>query len=351
MTIARKDLRFPKSLLEPIRHAIEARDLGLTLDDMLAHLGVTQARYDDPAFSIDADAFVELHRWVRRHAGGRIHLKDWLRGYSATTMGLAGLAALSSLSARKSLEVAIRYTPIFLPAMKIDLVEGPQTSRLVLELTADLGDLSRPLLEVTAGIINIISHETMGEAIPRTVHFRHDCGVDREGNSRIEEYREAYGCEVLFNSTFDGFTSDSRYLDSRTRSPNEATSQLARALLDSEMQARMASQTFASFVRNELSQLARAGKFPTLEEFADRVHHSPRNLARKLAREETSYRNLANDVWFTLARELLSTTALSIDQIAHRTGYASGNAFSRAFKLLAGDTPLNWKREQAAAKK
>jgi AraC-like DNA-binding protein len=350
MSLPRKELRFPKTLLEPMRHAIEARDLGVTLQDMLEHLGIDRARFDDPGFSIDGDAFIALHRWLKARTQGRIRLKDWLSGYSATSIGLTGLAALSSLSGRDALNVCIRYMPLVAPALKVTLFEGPQTSRLVLEVVADLEEMNRVLLELTAGIINIISHETMGAGIPRTIHFRHDCGVDSQGNSRLDEYREAYCCEVVFNSSFDGFVAESKYLDTRTRSPNEATSRLTRSILDSEIEARMASQSFASFVRNELLQMAKAGKFPSVEEFADRIHLTPRTLSRRLEKEQTTYKSLANEAWFTLARDLLTGTQLTVDQVAHRTGFTNGNSFSRAFKSLAGIPPLQWKREQAARK-
>lgn len=350
MSAARKALRFPKTLLEPIRHVLESRDLGVGMEDFLAHLGIDRARFDDPAFSLDADAFVALHQWLRERVGGRLSFKDWLSAYSATSIGFAGLAALSSLSARDALEVGIRYAPLLVPGLQIRLVEGPRTSRLAVTLENDFGELNRSLLEFTVGTINIISRDTMAQEIPRTVHFRHACPVDRSGRSRLEEYREAYGCEVEFNSTFDGFSSDSRYLGLKTRSPNEATARLARSLLDREMQEHLATQTFATFVRGELLQLARNGKFPTLEDFADRVHHSPRNLARKLSREDTSFKQLANEAWYALARELLATTTLTVDQIALRTGFTSGNALGRAFKALAGETPLQWRRRQTAGK-
>lgn len=347
MSKSRKELRFPKMVLEPIRHMIEFRDLGVTVEAMLEQLGVSRAQYDDPYFSIDGDVFLALNRWLKQHTEGRIHLKDWLSGYSATSVGLAGLATLSSLSGRDAIDVAIRYMPIIAPVIKVQLIEGPLTSRLVLEVIADLDEMNRVMLEITAGIINIISHETMGEGIPRTIHFRHDCAVDRQGNSRLEEYREAFGCEVVFNSDFDGFVSDSKFLEQKTRSPNEATARLTRSLLDSEIEARMASQTFASFVRNELLQLARAGKFPSVEDFADRVNLTPRTLARRLAKEDATYKDIANEAWYTLARELLTSTQLSVDQIARRTGFTNGNSFGRAFKLLTGETPLQWRRGHA----
>lgn len=346
MNVAKKNVRFPKTLLEPLRHTVESHDLGVSFDEVLEHLGIERTHFDDPSFSIDGDAFIKLNRWLKQRTQGRIHLKDWLSGYSATSIGLAGLAALSSLSGRDAINVAIRYIPLFAPAIKVELIEGPKNSQLVMQLVADLEEMSRVMLEVTAGVINIISHETMGDGIPRTIHFRHDCGVDKHGNSRLKEYREAYGCDVVFNSYFDGFISESKFLDAKTRSPNEATTRLTRSILDSEIEARMASQSFGSFVRNELQQMAQNGKFPSVEDFADQIHITPRTLARRLASESTSYKNLANEAWLSLAQELLTTTQLSIDQIAHRTGFINGNSFSRAFKSLTGDTPLHWRQRQ-----
>lgn len=347
MLVARKDIRFPKSLLEPIRHVLESRDFGVTQDDLLAQLGVSRVQYDDPSFSVNADDFIRLNRWVRERTQGRIRLKEWLSSYSATSIGLAGLATLSSLSGRDAIAVGIRYMPLLAPVLRAELIEGPQTCRIVITLTTDLEEMGRVMLELSVGVMNIISHETMGEAIPRTIHFRHDCGTDNEGRSRLAEYREAYGCEVVFNSDFDGFTSDSKFLDYRTRSPNEATSRLARSILDGEIEARMASQSLASFVRNELARLARDGKFPSIEDFADSIHQSPRNFARKLAREDTSFKDLSNDVWFSLAQELLTGTSLTIDQVAHRTGFTCGSSFGRAFKSRSGETPVNWRRTRA----
>ncbi|MCB1658398.1 MAG: AraC family transcriptional regulator ligand-binding domain-containing protein, partial [Pseudomonadales bacterium] len=343
MNVDKKNVRFPKTLLEPLRHTIESRDLGVNFDEMLQHLGIERAEFDNPSFSIDGEAFVRLHRWLKQRTQGRIHLKDWLSGYSATSIGLAGLAALSSLSARDALSVAIRYMPLFAPAIKVELLEGAQISQLVMELVTDLEEMNRILLEITAGVINIISHETMGDGIPRTIHFKHDCGVDKQGKSRLNEYREAYGCDVVFNSYFNGFMSESKFLDAKTRSPNEATTRLTRSILDSEIEAQLAA-SFSASVKQQLQDMAKIGKFPSVEDFADHLHLTPRTLARRLANENTSYKNLANEVWLSLARELLTTTQLSIDQIAHRTGFINGNSFSRAFKSLTGDTPLHWRR-------
>ncbi|HEX5276137.1 MAG TPA: AraC family transcriptional regulator ligand-binding domain-containing protein [Fluviicoccus sp.] len=347
MNPSRKELRFPKTTLEPIRHVLDNSDWGIGFDEVLQHLGISRQHYDEATFSLDGDTLLALHVWVKERTLKQIRLKDWLGYYSATSAGFAGLAALSAFTARDALAVAIRYMPLYAPAIRASLIEGPVTSRLELELIADMGRMNRFLLELTAGIVNIISRETMPEGIPRTIHFRHDAGVDANGRPRLEEYREAFECEVEFNSSFNGLVSQSRYLDMKTRRPNEATHLLANSILDSEMQARMASQSFASFVGGELMLLANEGKFPSLEDFADLIHVSPRTLNRKLAREETSFKELANEAWFRLARELLANRKIPIANVAERSGFTSRHAFSRAFKTMSGETPQQWRDMQA----
>lgn len=351
MNSSRKDLRFPKTVIEPIRHVLENSDLGIGFDDVLHHLRITRAQYDEATYTVDGDTFLSLHHWMKARTLKQIKLKQWLEYYSATSIGFAGLAALSAFTGRDALTVAIRYMPLFVPAIKAELVEGPVTSRLELEMVADMEKMNRFLLELTVGIVNTISRETMPEGIPRTVHFRHDAGLDATGKSRLEEYREAFDCEVVFNSSFNGFISQSRYLDMKTRRPNEVTHLMANSILDTEVQARMASQSFASFVGSELMQMANEGRFPSLEEFADMIHVSPRTLNRKLANEQTSFKQLTNEAWFRLARELLANKKLPIAQVASRSGFTCRNAFSRAFKTMAGETPLQWREANGDGKK
>jgi AraC-like DNA-binding protein len=44
-----------------------------------------------------------------------------------------------------------------------------------------------------------------------------------------------------------------------------------------------------------------------------------------------------------IAKDLLRTTDLSVHAIAHRVGYGSDEAFSRAFKRAAGSSPTRWR--------
>ena len=51
----------------------------------------------------------------------------------------------------------------------------------------------------------------------------------------------------------------------------------------------------------------------------------------------------------TLARDYLRTGELTLAQIASRTGYASPNAFSAAFRRRHGQPPGQWRQRELAA--
>ncbi|WP_405490332.1 helix-turn-helix transcriptional regulator [Nocardia sp. NBC_00511] len=70
---------------------------------------------------------------------------------------------------------------------------------------------------------------------------------------------------------------------------------------------------------------------PQFATLARELGLSQRTLRRRLLDEQTSYRALVDEVRDTLAMELLATTQLSIEQIAHRLGYSETSAFHHAF--------------------
>ncbi|MBV8665723.1 MAG: helix-turn-helix transcriptional regulator [Burkholderiaceae bacterium] len=78
---------------------------------------------------------------------------------------------------------------------------------------------------------------------------------------------------------------------------------------------------------------------PTLDQLAAAVNTTPRTLTRRLAREGTSFRNLALQVRNRRARELLAEGRLSISQIAYALGYTDLANFSRSFKRVCGVAP------------
>ena len=78
---------------------------------------------------------------------------------------------------------------------------------------------------------------------------------------------------------------------------------------------------------------------PTLEQLAGFVNITPRTLARYLAVENASFRDLSLQVRTERARQLLADGTMSVTQIAYRLGYADVASFVRSFRKQTGRTP------------
>ncbi|MEE4250720.1 MAG: helix-turn-helix domain-containing protein [Alcanivoracaceae bacterium] len=339
----RKELRFPRTVLEPIRHVLDRQAAGICFSDVLRKLGVTPDQFDDSAFTIDGQQLYELFMWLRDGTQGQISLKGWISHFSATSAGLAGMAALSASNVRESLLVAVRYLPLLVPVMRANLFEEPPKVRFSLEMTTDMGEMNRFLLEIVTAAVHIISNDVMSQEVPRVIHFTHGYGDSSRAEARRRELEEVFASPVVFNSHFNGMEGRSDDMSVMTHSPNDATFSAVKRILEDELSSGNATQSLATVVHHELVKLANTGKYPSLEEFADRMNMSPRTLVRKLAKEETSFKSIANEVWLRLAKELLIKTRFPIKKIALQTGFNTTNSFSRAFKSLVGETPLEWR--------
>ncbi len=73
-----------------------------------------------------------------------------------------------------------------------------------------------------------------------------------------------------------------------------------------------------------------------------------RTLRRQLVAKGTSFRNLANEARYEIARQLLTDTGMAITEIAGVLEYADASAFTRAFRRWTNVSPAAW-RAQARA--
>ena len=83
--------------------------------------------------------------------------------------------------------------------------------------------------------------------------------------------------------------------------------------------------------------------FPTLEQLADALHMSRTSLGRKLAAENTSYRQLKEFIRRDLTMDKLSRTSMSIADIAQLVGFSESASLNRAFKNWTGMTPQQFR--------
>jgi AraC-like DNA-binding protein len=95
------------------------------------------------------------------------------------------------------------------------------------------------------------------------------------------------------------------------------------------------------------------GQIPTVDDAAEGLYMTVRTLQRKLAEEQTSFREIASEVKKELALHLMKNRPGTITEVAEVLGYNDLPAFRRAFKGWTKSTPKEMKRligrQQAAS--
>jgi AraC-like DNA-binding protein len=80
---------------------------------------------------------------------------------------------------------------------------------------------------------------------------------------------------------------------------------------------------------------------------AEALHMTPRNMHRRLSKEETSFRQLLNDVRQDLALQYIQDRSKTLTEISFLLGFSEVSSFSRAFKNWTGKPPSEARRDVA----
>jgi AraC-like DNA-binding protein len=152
-----------------------------------------------------------------------------------------------------------------------------------------------------------------------------------------QHYEAVFKCPVRFGNERNALVIDAELLKASLPQSNKAIYEVCYSQCE-DLVARLAGEnTYAEMV--EYLMVDAVNKFLSLEQVAEKLQLSPRSVSRKLKAEGTSFSELLTRVRSTLAKELLLTRKLTIEQIAERLGYSEPAAFCHAFKRWTGKPP------------
>ena len=90
------------------------------------------------------------------------------------------------------------------------------------------------------------------------------------------------------------------------------------------------------------------GEHTDIHEVAKELGMSSRTLQRRMAEEDSSFRQLLSDARRESARIYLLHPSLGLSKTAALLGYEDSNSFLRAFRAWEGVTPTEWRALQKA---
>ena len=86
------------------------------------------------------------------------------------------------------------------------------------------------------------------------------------------------------------------------------------------------------------------GHLPELTDVAASLDLHPQTLRRRLAAEGSTFKQIKSDIRRDTALHFLSKRTLSVEEVAHRSGFSEASAFIRAFKTWTGLTPYAYRK-------
>ncbi|MNJ29971.1 Urease operon transcriptional activator [compost metagenome] len=117
-------------------------------------------------------------------------------------------------------------------------------------------------------------------------------------------------------------------------------------LCEAELEQRTRIRSLGERIAHLLGPLLNGGREPDLEEVARHLQLPTWTLRRKLTEEGTQFRAILNDTRRDLAMTYIRDTELAFGEIAYLLGFASAEAFQRAFKRWNNITPGEFRRSQ-----
>ncbi|GMG88486.1 AraC family transcriptional regulator [Biformimicrobium ophioploci] len=181
---------------------------------------------------------------------------------------------------------------------------------------------------------------TGGRFRPRQVRFAYPA----PSLAIQQQYQSLLDAPVQFGCDYSGIRLDEEALQIPCVAADRMVLERLRPEADALLQ-RLKDKSLQLRVSHLLQQNPELGR----EQIAERLHMSPRHLARKLTEEKVNFREIQDEVRSYYAKLWLAQNEKSLAEIAAMLGYCDESAFGKAFRRWTGQTPRSYRlqhREQ-----
>lgn len=320
------------------------RQLGEDPGPVLARHGLSIDKLD-PSTRISR---LQEHRFYNDMAE---HLHDPLVGLKLGGFyGLAGYGPLTMLlltcgTALEAIQTGVRYQKLTYLYGTLRLVLGAERSALVLTPMAMPDKAFRFRVDgEVSGTYKMV--RDMQATMGLDIHAE-QIDMPYARPPEASQYEAYFGCPVQFGQPEARFWLNNAHLQLRLPSADPAAHAMYRQLCEQQLQLQE-QQTQATLTAQVLNHLSLfQAHSPQAAEVAKALGQSERTFRRNLSDEGSSFRDLVAQDRFNKAKHWLHSTALPIEEIAQKLGYAEAAAFIHAFQRWSGMTPSAFRKNSA----
>jgi AraC-like DNA-binding protein len=300
--------------------------------------GLTPAQLGDPDERLPWEAFVRIVAAAERLTGDP--LIALRAGLSRPPRGLL----VYQLRAQPTLKVALaqfaQNARLATDPIHLEVREGTRVAWLCFALDDPETETVRGPLEYIAGILIRLLEEAVHSFAPRELRFSH------APHAPVAEYQRLLDAPLRFRQSDCAIGIAPDLLSAPLASSNP----LVARMLDEQIERRLSVQRAGAFrasVERTMENLLREGEAVAREPVARRLGVSVRTLQRRLGADAVTFHDVRDAVLQHVATTLLARPALSLGEVAQRTGFADEDAFAKAWKRWTGQTPREFRRQTA----
>ena len=329
---------YPAAKIAIVVEALAAE--GVPVADALRGTSLSLSDLRSPRTQVSVNQVIEsYHNAVRLSQAPHFAFETGLKTH-VSSYGMYGFAILSSMNFRETMHFAVKYHQLATPVVRLQFHEEAGRADWTIDPLphpAIDARLYRFIVEIQFGILVSLHRDIMGSTFYPSALEMTFAAPESE-----EQYRRAVACPVSFRQPRDRFLIDAAWLNGAPQFGNEIAYASVLALCD-DLHDRLQNRIgVAGKVRSFL--LATLGRNTRLDHVAAHLGVAVRTLRRKLRDEDTSFRDLLDQLRAEVATKYLRDTEMTVDDIAHALGFSETANFRHAFRRWNNASPQEVRR-------
>ncbi|MNF73424.1 HTH-type transcriptional regulator VirS [compost metagenome] len=313
--------------------------------ELLERFGLDAARLAEPQARLSIPRYMRLGHAAIQQSGNPALGLSMGRLSRLGQLGLAGVCAAQAPNLREAARALTRFERLYASNYRgqSSFHEDSKGAWLRFYSISPYNAYNRFVVDsVLAGWQNYLGQLTGNSIRVEKVE------IEFAAPDYAERYAEHFGCPVEFEAGANQLRLSLDTLALRGQEHCPSTWRQLLEICERELQQLTRTRSLRERITQLLGPLLH-GREPDLEEVAARLQMPSWTLRRKLAEEGTQFRTLLNETRRDLAMAYIRDTELAFGEIAYLLGFASAEAFQRAFKRWSGSTPGEYRRAQRQA--
>ena len=258
-----------------------------------------------------------------------------------TYFGSFGFALMSCSDFTEAIKLINRYQLLLGTGINFIVLSDSNNTKHTLRVSINiLSNLQKKLITEL-----IISQSIYLLKIITNNKLKFKISFQYEGINNKELYESILKCDVEFNQLHNEISIPIDISKEKLISANSAVHIIYEEQCERLLRDLNKIENFSAATRRILLQAG--DDFPDIKEVAYKLHISESTLRRRLKEESSSYRKICDEVRDILAKKYLTTTNLTISDIAMLLNYSEAASFRRAFVRWNKLTPNDYRHSNS----